>query len=73
LMKETKPFIDYEGLIVEHEQLLELILAGRKEELDQCIENHILWDNSLLLARSQRRIDGAAHSDVPHVLAAKPP
>jgi DNA-binding GntR family transcriptional regulator len=71
LMKETKPFIDYEELIVEHEELLELLLAGRKEELYQCIENHIVWDNGLLPARAQRRIDGAAH--VPHMLAAKPP
>jgi DNA-binding GntR family transcriptional regulator len=77
LMQEAAAFIDFDGFIVEHEQLLEMLLSGRKEELDRVIESHILWDN-VSLRDAECRVDGvtlegAALAGPPHALAAKLP
>jgi DNA-binding GntR family transcriptional regulator len=72
LMQEEESPVDFDGLIWEHEQLLDLLLAGNREALDEQIELHILSR-----VRNQREVRARALAetmpDAGVLLEAKPP
>lgn len=74
LMQEADSFVDFDGLIGYHEELLTLLLAGNQEALDKEIERHIVSD---VRRKRDLQLDGGApHGTAPHALAAmdaKPP
>jgi DNA-binding GntR family transcriptional regulator len=74
LMQAADSFDDFDGLILEHEQVLAMLLAGDQDELDKAIEKHILWDPGLL-SDAERRVgmSVAPLGDGSHALAAEPP